>query len=335
MASSVHSPDPARDSVRDWEWSTGIAREVGPLDDWIGMICAKMVEVGVQSRIDDTFAARWKRYGVGAADLNFLQASPQNVVRSPEMTSRAKSSTFELLLMQRGPCFVDHGGDKLLVDEGHFVLLDDHKTFDLQFPRGSVCHAVHLEESWLRRWIPNPHAAIAKSVSGRDGWGHPLAALLCQIERDGIRDDVISRSVMGDQLGALTALLFSNVSDPARTRHTASLFERATRIMRDRFDDDTLTPAALAGELGISKRYVHTLFAQAGTTFGQCLSDIRLTRAADMLASARYRAYRICDIAWACGFSDPAYFARQFRQRFGTAPLEHRRNEGVSPYEDR
>lgn len=318
--------DPPTDDARDMEWATGLTRESAPLADWIGMICNKMVEVDVLSLTDTPFSARWRRYGVGPVDLNFLQSAPQTVIHSPEMASRSTHPHFELAYMARGPCRIHHGRETLLVEEGHFVLLDHEKPFELEFAKGSICHGVHLEEAWLKRWIPHPHDVAAKSLSGHDGWGRPLAALLTTIEAEGIGDQVLPRAVIADQLGALLAMMFGKIAGPGpRTMHTASLLERAKSVMHDNFGNETLSPAILAAELGISKRYVHTLFARAGTTFGDCLGEIRLTQAATMLASKRFEAYRVCDIAWACGFSDPAYFARRFKQRFGAAPGATRR----------
>lgn len=313
--------DPPFDDSRDMTWKTGASEEEVPLADWIGMICNKMLEVDVLSLTDSVFSAQWRRYGVGPLDLNFLQSAPQTVIHSPEMAKRSSHPHFELAFMARGPCRMHHGRETLLVEEGHFVLLDHEKPFELEFAEGSVCHGVHLEEAWLKRWIPHPHDAAAKSVSGHGGWGRPLAALLTTIETEGICDQVLPRAVIADQLGALVAMMFGKIAGAGpRTLHTASLLGRAKAVMRDNYGDETLSPGTLAAELGISKRYVHTLFARAGTTFGDSLAEIRLTQAAAMLANKRYAAYRVCDIAWACGFSDPAYFARRFRQRFGSAP---------------
>ena len=46
----------------------------------------------------------------------------------------------------------------------------------------------------------------------------------------------------------------------------------------------------------------------------------RLWRSRRMLADPRLAHQTIGDIAAACGFSDPSYFGRRFRQLFGVAP---------------
>ena len=82
--------------------------------------------------------------------------------------------------------------------------------------------------------------------------------------------------------------------------------------------------AAVAAAHGLSKRYLHLLFASAGSSFGSTLLELRLGQAQAMLADRRFGRSSIGEIAWRCGFTDPSHFARRFRQRFGHAPAAWR-----------
>jgi len=64
------------------------------------------------------------------------------------------------------------------------------------------------------------------------------------------------------------------------------------------------------------------LLYEAGASFTQRLLELRLRKAAELLARAGGR--RISDIAFACGFNDLAYFNRCFRRRFGLTPAAAR-----------
>jgi len=55
----------------------------------------------------------------------------------------------------------------------------------------------------------------------------------------------------------------------------------------------------------------------------QFILNVRLQAAADLLKSGRLG---VTEIALECGFSDPSYFARQFRQHFGVSPSEYRKD---------
>ncbi len=74
----------------------------------------------------------------------------------------------------------------------------------------------------------------------------------------------------------------------------------------------------LAAAAGLSGRYVNELLYEAGASFTTRLNELRLRKAAELLAYAGEG--RISDIAFDCGFNDLSYFNRCFRRRFGLTP---------------
>jgi AraC-like DNA-binding protein len=89
-------------------------------------------------------------------------------------------------------------------------------------------------------------------------------------------------------------------------------------ILERRFTQPDLSAQKLALEAGLSERYVNELLYEAGASFTSRLNELRLGRAAEMLA--RPGEGRISDIAFGCGFNDLSYFNRCFRRRFGLTP---------------
>jgi AraC-like DNA-binding protein len=114
--------------------------------------------------------------------------------------------------------------------------------------------------------------------------------------------------------------------DPSPTTHKRALLRRVTATIRERCHEPDLDPAAVAAALGLSRRYVHMLFASAGTTFSQELYACRLHRAQRLLCDRRFEGLGIAEIAWNCGFSEPSHFTRRFRERFGSPPSAYRLN---------
>jgi AraC-like DNA-binding protein len=71
----------------------------------------------------------------------------------------------------------------------------------------------------------------------------------------------------------------------------------------------------------LSERYVNELLYEAGASFTTRLNELRMRKAADLLAC---KEGRISDIAFGCGFNDLSYFNRCFRRRFGLTPTAAR-----------
>lgn len=312
------------EAARDGSWSTEGFSADRALSDWSELLSVNIAEMHVGSGAAQSYHASWRRIGLGPIDLNFLQAAPQRVEHTRAMAARQHSADYDLLYMRRGPADLRHCGVTMRVPEGCFVLLDNSEPYDLVFGEESSCLTAHFDDRWLRKWTPDPRVLTARPIDGTRDWASPLAAILRAIEETGLHGAVLPRSIIADQVGSLLALMAGQGAEPSKSRHQADLLARFKRRLRECFDDSTLDPAWLAQDIGVSKRHLHGVFAQAGTTFGAVLMEIRLARAADLLRDPRFASYRVGDVAWACGFADPSHFARRFREKHGKSPVDYR-----------
>ncbi len=89
-------------------------------------------------------------------------------------------------------------------------------------------------------------------------------------------------------------------------------------ILSRRFAEPDFSAHKLATAAGLSERYVNELLYETGAGFTMRLNELRLRKAAELLAQRGER--RISDIAFECGFNDLSYFNRCFRRRFGLTP---------------
>ena len=92
-------------------------------------------------------------------------------------------------------------------------------------------------------------------------------------------------------------------------------------ILEQRFSQPDFSAQKLAAATGLSERYVNELLYDAGASFTARLNELRLGKAARLLAMT---ANRISDIASESGFNDLSYFNRSFRRRFGLTPTAAR-----------
>lgn len=84
-----------------------------------------------------------------------------------------------------------------------------------------------------------------------------------------------------------------------------------------------LSVAFLADQMRVSPGYLSHLFGGgADGSLIQYIHQQRVARAIEALGSNKLT---ISEIAWACGFSDPGYFARIFRKQTGLTPQAYRK----------
>jgi AraC-like DNA-binding protein len=199
-------------------------------------------------------------------------------------------------------------------------------SFKFDFPQGVDALVLEIRKNWLQGWLPVPEDAAGQIFGAKPGWGATLASALGNLTPTTIGDISLPHSAIAEQIGVLLALATTPAS-PLLTTHKRSLLKRASEILRDRCHEQDLDPSAVAASLGLSRRYIHVLFAGTGTTFSRELYSCRLQRAQRLLSDRRYDGVGIAEIAWNCGFSEPSHFARRFRQCFGMPPLAYRRSE--------
>ena len=83
---------------------------------------------------------------------------------------------------------------------------------------------------------------------------------------------------------------------------------------------DNLSVEAAAKKAGLSSSYFGSIFTkETGFSYSQYLTNIRLNHAENLLKSGEYN---VNEAAWACGFSDPAYFSKLFKKERGVPPSE-------------
>ncbi|MBK6931793.1 MAG: response regulator [Saprospirales bacterium] len=96
-------------------------------------------------------------------------------------------------------------------------------------------------------------------------------------------------------------------------------------LVEAHLDDSHFDVDRLCRELGMSKSNLHRkLTALTGRSANQFIRHIRLAKASALLRNPERT---IAAVAFDCGFNDPVYFARVFRQEFGAAPSEWRHKQ--------
>ncbi len=85
-----------------------------------------------------------------------------------------------------------------------------------------------------------------------------------------------------------------------------------------------MTPAKTAEALQISVRYLHKLMIQAGRSFREELTRLRLEACRAALTDAFRGGETIAEIAFSAGFNDLSQFNRHFRAAFGMTPSRAR-----------
>jgi AraC-like DNA-binding protein len=303
----------------DRAWSSRGLRSKDALKQWQAWASQALAPMLIDVADETHFAAHWASKLVGDLELNRLGATPQQV-RHGDIAMAEPS--FQLVCAIKSPMFIRVASKDLCIDEGEFVLLDNSRAYVARMDAPHEAIDLVMPARWLERWLPNPLQYTARPYSASTKWGLPLGSYLSAMASE-LNEAALPRSIIADQVGTLLALA---VRAPAAefTTHKAKLLQRILRLIEERSGEPALNPNDIAQELGISKRYLHALLAEGGTTFLGTLGRIRLDRAGELLADRRLGRCQIAEIAAMCGYLDPGYFARAFKRRYGATPRNWR-----------
>jgi AraC-like DNA-binding protein len=210
-------------------------------------------------------------------------------------------------------------GDAILVAKAEVVTMTMSALEGMMF---------RVPASALAGLIPDPYALVARPIPPTSSALRLLVGYLGLLRHE--------MPLMTPELQQLFATHVYDLTAAAlgATREAAEIVKdrgvRAARLqaviteIKQRFADPRLSPAAVAGQLRVSPRYVQDLLQESGVPFTERVIALRLDKARAMLASAAHRHRKIIDIAYSCGFNDLSYFNRCFRRRFGASPTQLR-----------
>ncbi len=216
---------------------------------------------------------------------------------------------------------VTHRGRDFVMRPGAMVLLKlDEPFFSADGANHKRFTNVHLPTTTLRAMVPGVDAMVGCELA-------PGGALSLAMDYS---DLLLRHPNAVDEAGMaiaahlldLAALGLGARGDHAIAARRGGLravrLKAVLQIMVKRFSEPDFSAQRLATAAGLSERYVNELLFEAGASFTTRLNELRLRRAADLLAHGNQR--RISDIAFECGFNDLSYFNRCFRRRFGLTP---------------
>jgi AraC-like DNA-binding protein len=110
-----------------------------------------------------------------------------------------------------------------------------------------------------------------------------------------------------------------------------AMYVRAQFFIREHLRDPDLSIDQISAALSCTKRYLHMLFSDRGTTISDHILQARLQNCRRELETQAGKT--ITDVAFSWGFSSSSHFSRVFRKYFGVVPsaIHKAQHGGLSP----
>ncbi|WUD77392.1 helix-turn-helix domain-containing protein [Streptomyces sp. NBC_00510] len=140
-----------------------------------------------------------------------------------------------------------------------------------------------------------------------------------------LETSVTARRMARDACAALFSGIFSERPGPALDDHPRAIVAAARNVIERHLESGDLSPAMVAGHVGVSLRTLHRSFSAADDSVMACVRRRRLQKAHDELMDPDATA-GIAEIAARWRFSDTSHFIRNFKSGYGATPAAYVRD---------
>jgi AraC-like DNA-binding protein len=302
--------------------SSAQTRSVESWRDWIGQA---YFELEVQTPDSEAFEGEMQCWEAGAFGLSVVRSSSVLYRRRRE-SCRSGGGRILVTVPLEGEVEFSQFRRQAKCASGTFVLEASDEPYEFAHAPSSRLLVFRAEESALRDRVHDVRRFFATGISARDGLGRLFADFLHLSLPHVVRDPARLLPLLGPQL--LDLLGAALESEPGAIGSSLSAVKaahlaRVDAYIRQHLRDPELSLEQIAVGCGVSLRYLHRLFHDAGSTGRQWIRDRRLRVAHDLLIQPD-RNVSIAALAYRVGFSDHAQFSRAFRAKFGCSPREAR-----------
>jgi AraC-like DNA-binding protein len=276
----------------------------------------------VADPLQPRFDAQMSRWVLGDMTMIWPRSAAATVARRRDVSRRPGEQKVLLHVLHAGECRLIHRGHDIVMRPGDLAICagEEYYRFDVSVSHEMLVVEMALSQALDR--IPDIDDRIGGCISGEQAATRMLHGFLLSLWREGAAN---FDQAMGQTYSSVLAELFATSLQPRAATTPASrnpLVQRMKGIVEARVGDCDLTPSSLASELGVSLRTLQAAAAQCGTTPVAYINSRRLALAGQKLAMDSKTS--ITQVAFDCGFTDSAYFARRFHDHFGLSPSQYR-----------
>jgi len=268
-----------------------------------------------------SFQASMAQYEIGHILLREMSGTPHSVERKRASTDHR----FIVQLQLKGWSVVRQGGEEIRIEPGQIILYRNSLPVHIQ---RDGCFRNLLFSIAEERFIGSfPHWRHANAMLLAADHGAPavFADLLHSLLRQARKMNPASLEGVAESainlLGAALQPLADN--QPRDHSHLETYHKsRIKKFIASNMHNPDIDVQTIAESVGLSRRYVHQLFANEPQHLMQWVLVQRLEHCRRELSSDHTRHRTISEIAFSWGFNDQAHFSKAFRKHFGVSPHE-------------
>lgn len=300
------------------------------VQDYDRIISSRIARMDINPLRKGRFFCRAASTRLGDLQITRIQSDPVEISRTKSCIERDNQTQYLVGLNLAGSAEINHCHGSNAIGVGSLFLLDKAAPYQAKVIDQAERILMVIPRRLLESRMPDPSRHLNHTPSAASGIGRLAGEHLQFLAQEGhllSPENQVRAIQMCLELIALT-FLSCEEHDGGFEREMAAggqiAFSRAKAHLKRLVDDPDLSPAKAAARFGVSKRYLHKLFSNNGTTFGSWVREERLLRAHALLTDPQQVNLSVTEVAMRQGFNDIPHFCRLFKARFALTPTQAR-----------
>ncbi|WP_035558337.1 MULTISPECIES: helix-turn-helix domain-containing protein [Burkholderiaceae] len=299
------------------------------LDFWTRHVRSHLTELECSTPIDGDFLGSIVAYPAAPAGLIEIETATRWIARAnPTATSANKERAF-VCIQIKGVAIVEQDSRQGILRAGDITLLDASKPFVADFSLEMAQLVLQVPRTLIRKQLGTLERFVATVVPFESPLGKMTGGFIRALTQNFEQFPPETARRLNEQALDMVAMAFMSVFDrnqPATSSVSRSMLAcRARAFIETNLRDSSLSPTDVAQHLGISTRYLSSVFAGDGLSFERFVRERRLHKCAGDLKDHGQAMRPIGDIAYAWGFNNVTHFSQSFKTTFGTTPRDFRK----------
>ncbi len=309
-----------------FQFNTDISAPLSRQTDWQDVIANVYFQLNVLFRQPEQFDGHIANWRLGDLSLSYLSSSGAKYQRLKQHLSYLPSDeAFLITVPIRNKVMFEQMGRQTICAVGEVLLELSHEPYCFEYGNENRLWVLKVPHKIMKQYVVSPERYGGLSFNAQAGMGYLFTQLLCltgeQLRRGALQN---GHELVGQQLMSLFSHVLQADQRILQTQESSIQNAHLWRIesyVRLHLHQNDLNPQKVADACQISIRYLHALFKETQTTFGQWLMTLRLEGAHSQLLQQPSK-IPLTQLAYQWGFADQAHFSRRFKAHFGYSPRE-------------
>ncbi|QBQ99170.1 helix-turn-helix domain-containing protein [Paraburkholderia pallida] len=243
--------------------------------------------------------------------------------------SKAGEEQIFVCIQTEGTATVEQDSRQCILRTGDMTLLDTSRAFHMDFRDEMAQLVLQVPRALFRKQVGALERLTATVVPAQNPLGRITKQFITSLARDFELFAPIVAQRLSEQALDMVVMAFASLADDGHARKTSvtrsMLAHRGRAFIEANLRSAWLSPGDVAEHLGISKRYLSTIFAGDGQSVERFIRQRRLQKCARDLADRGQAIRPISDIAFGWGFNNLTHFGQSFKAVYGATPREYRK----------